>query len=586
MKVSLLIKRLKAFILVIFITSLGFAQATKTPLSKQDSKQKDDALEISSLLNDLQSLERETQKFSDPLAEALAKAEIADAAWPFDRTWAKKLLRAAYELALPKTEQGAGQDRPAGSVPPTPSAADRARQRVRRRVLEIARRDKDFASELIQLEQKSLGAYGKHYASAIIADQALMAGDTKAAADYILQGIEADPTQITAPYLINGLALRDRRLADDLILRYLDELRRFPLSSSNQSDVRTFYILSGLVSPYLFNPAVNSEPVKIDPPGPEVMRAYIGYMLETLGMLEQKEPGYLQMRRRLLLSLWIPLQQYAPDLATAFLNLESHSRRPGEPSSLPTAASLEEERRSSYERRIKDGLNGDQPAVATIYSAISRGDFDKARKLIDKLSDESKKKQLSDTVNAEEAISLAAQGKVYEAETLAGKLNSVASITRVYPTLISKCFAKKDQLCANTLVSQALRQIKTSDLSPPVSPEGIPASAVVSDQRVDPVLSFIAKLALEVFPYNADLAFDMVNELVSATNAHPIDAEQGQTVFDMNIFKQLARKDEFRTEQAAYSLRNRVQQVLALTAIYQSKAERLSQKQAQPAKGS
>src|SRR5437868_15139094 len=133
MKVSLLIKRLKAFILVIFITSLGFAQATKTPLSKQDSKQKDDALEISSLLNDLQSLERETQKFSDPLAEALAKAEIADAAWPFDRTWAKKLLRAAYELALPKTEQGAGQDRPAGSVPPTPSAADRARQRVRRR---------------------------------------------------------------------------------------------------------------------------------------------------------------------------------------------------------------------------------------------------------------------------------------------------------------------------------------------------------------------------------------------------------------------------------------------------------------------
>ena len=135
-------------------------------------------------------------------------------------------------------------------------------------------------------------------------------------------------------------------------------------------------------------------------------------------------------------------------------------------------------------------------------------------------------------------------------------------------------------------MSQALRQIKTSDLSPPVSPEGIPASAVVSDQRVDPVLSFIAKLALEVFPYNADLAFDMVNELVSATNAHPIDAEQGQTVFDMNIFKQLARKDEFRTEQAAYSLRNRVQQVLALTAIYQSKAERLSQKQAQPAKGS
>src|SRR5205085_2014374 len=235
-KICPLLKRLAALMLALCITSIGFAQSTTPSRPKELLPPKDIASEINILLGDLHSLERETLKFSDPVAEALAKAEIADAAWQLDRIWAKKVLSAAYELALPNTEQSPSQNRPAGSIPLMPNAADRSRLKVRKRVLEIARTDKDFISELVQLEQKSLGASGKHDASAILGDQALMAGDIKTAADYILQGIEADPTQINAPHLINGIALRDRALADNLILHYIDELRKFPLNSENQSD--------------------------------------------------------------------------------------------------------------------------------------------------------------------------------------------------------------------------------------------------------------------------------------------------------------------------------------------------------------
>ena len=109
------------------------------------------------------------------------------------------------------------------------------------------------------------------------------------------------------------------------MLQHIGELRRFPISPRNQSDIRSFRMLSDLMRPSL----CHDPSIKVPAPGPEVMRAYIGYMLEALNNLEQQEPGYLIARRPTLLSLWIPLQRYAPEMATAFLNLEGRSRNPG-----------------------------------------------------------------------------------------------------------------------------------------------------------------------------------------------------------------------------------------------------------------
>jgi hypothetical protein len=576
MKIHLFLRQPKAFVLIICMASFSFPQSPKAPVIKEEPNQGDLSLEIVSLFNELQFLEKETLRFDDPLSKALARAEIADAAWQVDRTWAKKLLRAAYELVIPKTDQE--KNGPAGSIPPMPNVANRSRQKVRFRVLEIARRDKDLVNELIQLEAESAGPYGKHSASAALAVQSLEAGDINASADYIRRGIEADPTQLTAPDIINRIALRDRALADRLTLQYIGTLRGFPISSTNQSDIRTFFILSSLINPHM----VHDPNIGVPPPSSGVMRAYISYMLEALHNLERQEPGYLLGRRRLLLSLWVPLQQYAPELANIFLSLEDRSKRPGDNSSLPTVASVEEEKRARYERNVKKALDTDQPHEATIYSTISRGDFDKARRMIDKLADGAKKKYLTDAVNAEEALSLTRKGNIYEAERFAKELSRAASILKVYPVLISKCAATKDHICANRLVYQALKQVKDSDTSISFVPEGIPASAVESDPRFDPVLSFIAKLAMETLPASDELALNVLNELVSAANKTPIEADQARIGFDVSVFKKLAPKNETHVQQAAYSLRNPVQRVLALAAIYQWKAKELTERQSKP----
>ena len=574
MKILALFRQLSVFALIISTTTFSFSQTTQDPSPGKKGPTTDQTLERAALISDLQSLERETLKFNDPLAEALAKAEIADAAWQLDKDWAKKLIRAAYELTIPKTDERSGQDRPAGSPPPMPNAADRSRWKVRFRVLAVARRDKEFANELTQMGQESVGAYGRHFASAALADQALEAGDVSASADYIMQGIKADPTQGTAPDIINRIAVRDRAMADRLVLQYVGELRRFPISPRNQSDIRSFRMLSDLMMPSLFH----DLSIKVPAPGPEVMRAYVGYMLEAFNNLEQQEPGYLVVRRATLLSLWVPLQQYAPEMASAFLNLESRSRNPGDKLSLPTAASTDEERRRRYERNVKKELDGDQPQEAMLYSAIGRGDFEKARKLIDKLPDGAGKKHFIDAVNAEEALRLLRKGNIYEAERLAKELTRGSSMSRVYPPLISKCVAGKDQACANRLVSQALKQIKDSDTSPPPIPEGIPASAVAGDPRFDQALSFIAGLALDILPAGDDLAFNVLDEFVSVANNAPLETEKARIGFDVSVFKTLAPRNETHVEQAAYSLRNPVQRVLALASIYQWKAKELTKR--------
>jgi hypothetical protein len=422
------------------------------------------------LLSELSSLEKETLEFHDPLAEAAAKAEIATAAWQLDRDWAKALMRAAYKLVLPAPEKDPAR-RQAGSIPRMLGGAESSRTRVRSRILDVARSDKDFVDELIQTEGEGTGAYGKHFIHAGLADQALEEGDVKSAAEQIVQGVKADPTQITAPDIINRVSMRDRALADRLILQYIAELRRFQLSSANQSDMRAFMIVRSLMNPYTpFDPHSGKQPERIPPPGPETMRACVAYQLEAYAGLEQREPGYLRTWRRNLLSLWIPLQRYAPDLAPAFLNLEARGRAPGQSLSLPNAADEAARERARYERGLKNELESDRPDEDFILRALGRGDFDKARKMIDKMPDDARKRQLRERADEQEALSLAAKGNVYAAEALAKDLTRADSIVTVYPALVAKAVASRDKARATGLVYQALQQVERADTSAALPP--------------------------------------------------------------------------------------------------------------------
>jgi hypothetical protein len=70
--------------------------------------------------------------------------------------------------------------------------------------------------------------------------------------------------------------------------------------------------------------------------------------------------------------------------------------------------------------------------------------------------------------------------------------------------------------------------------------------------------------------------------LVSLANAAPVETEQARIGFDVTVFKKLAPRNVTHVEQAAYSLRNPVQRVLALASVYQWKAKELTGRQSKP----
>ncbi len=240
--------------------------------------------------------------------------------------------------------------------------------------------------------------------------------------------------------------------------------------------------------------------------------------------------------------------------------------------------SMEDEYKAKYEKRVKEASESNQPDEAIIGSMISRGDFSKAHKLIDKLSDGPQKTQLTEMVNMREALSFAAKGNTFEAELLAEKLNKATSILQVYPAIISKCTAKKDQPCVTTAFYQAMKQLKRADIAPPTPPAGIPASIIATSREFDPVLSSLAKLAKAVAPISDTLALEALDETVSAANSSDVDTSQGRVGFDIDIFKILAPKNEQRAFQAATNLKDPLRQIIALAVIDQWKAKELSKK--------
>jgi tetratricopeptide (TPR) repeat protein len=511
------------------------------------------------LLSELQTLDSRAGKLDKPLARASAKAEIADAAWNLDRDWSKKLLREACELTFPDEEELKLRSRPIGSAPTFSGSNQIARNAIRDRVLQIASRDKALTDELTQLCEKTLGKLEALYVYSNLAAKSIEAGDNEAASDYLLKAIDADPTMLNVGSMIFQMAARDRSAADNLIVQYIQRLRSFPVSQSNGSALRTYVFLRDLITNNsgsylaLVGQRVNSKDPQIQSPGPTVMRAYVGYVIESLGALEQREPRSAIRFRGTLLSVWFPLNQYAPELLGPFLQVEKLTRRAGEDASLPTAGD-KASREETYEQRVKNAMESDQPDDVTINIAIGRGDFDKARKMIDKLPDDTHKNQLIENVNAPEAIALAEKGDIDQAVRLAERLTRATSILQVYPVLLKKCLSAENKWRATPLVYQAIKQLKKADTAPLAPPPGMPASMVAAK------------------------ALAVLDETVIATNKGSMDSAEGRIGFDLDVFKQLAARNEDRVNQAAKSLTDPFREIVALAAIDQWKASELEKK--------
>lgn len=538
-------------------------------------ERKNKGIEESLLLTELHGLETDAAKLDKPLAFAAAKAEIASAGWTLDQEWAKKLLREAYELTLPpEKEQAKLREKPVGAPPTLSTSGDWVRNSVRRRVLEIASRDKKFSDELIQSGTEKLGSYETHQRYSELAYEAARQGDTQTAGDYILKAIEADPTHLAPVQGINEIATKDRAAADRLILQYIDRLRSFPISDENQSALRTSYMLNMLIYPrWSFG-----EPLPdIPPPGVAVMRAYVMYIIEGVG---KSEGVALQRSRARLLGIWEPLKKYAPELTPRFMELEAQSRAPGDNSPMPTRQSSREQNKERYEKQLKDALDSGVADDLTINFAISRADFERARKLIAKLPDGAQKTQFTDMCNSKEAVALAARGDITGAERLAEQLTRATSLLEAYPAIINRCLADKNRTCAaSLLVNKAVGQLKRADSTPHTPPAGIPLP-LVTNREFDPVLSGLSKLALLIAPLDAQLALEVLDEIINAANASALDTEQARTGLDVELFRKLSAKHEVRVKQSAEAFKDRLRRIVAHAAIYQAQAAALAAREA------
>jgi hypothetical protein len=569
------LKTILSLLALIIPTAVPCYNQTKTidstPAGANEVRRADNnelELKKMALVGDLQILAAEASNLDQALARARAKAEIAEAAWALDLVWSKQLLRESYELTLPSDEETA--ERAKGTKTSAPlSSPDQA---VRSRVLQIAARDPALAKELADLGTKRLTQRQTQQNYSALAGQALEKGDVTTASQYIQQSIQADPTQMDPGFSIIQVASRDRAAADKLIIEYINTLRGVPLST--QSAARIYVMLIHLVFP-ASAPPIAGVPQPTTPPGAAVMKAYVGFMIESLAQLEQIEPGSLQNFRPMLINVWPILRQFAPELTGAFYELEALSRRPGEDASLPKG-SLGDLYNDRYEKRVKDALDSDKPDPLTIYSVISKGDFAQARRMIDKLDDGPQKTQLVEAVNVQEAISFATKGDLIKAAQLAQNLKTAVSIMRVYPVIVNKCVAKKDRTCAANSVYQATKQLKDASNALPTPPSGVPASLMPTIGEFDPVVISLCQLARILAPVDGALALDVLDEAVQAANRSKVDTGQGRTGMEADVFKQLAAEDEMRVHQAAITLKQPLPRIVALAALYQWKSQALA----------
>jgi hypothetical protein len=509
------------------------------------------------LLFDLQALNDEARKLDKPLAQARVKVEIADAAWSLDKEWAKRLLRDAYELTFPdKEERDSLRQEAVGARSRPPTKLEWARTELRNRVFTVAGRDKDFAAELSAHGAQELGRIEEVERQRNLALQALRTGEIDVAARYAALAIKAEPTQGAVFEIVPNIARRDRAAADNLLLEYIEQLKSTPLSMTNGSALRVHFFLSNMMAAH-----VGSDGQQVQPPSPAVLKAYVNYVVESMAQLSQREPDSLKTLRPFLLAAWPLLPQYAPELTSTFMELERLSRRPGENASLPSASDTEA-RKTRRTEQLQQAIKSGRSDEALVGLAVGQKDFVSARKLIDLLSNEEQKLRLTDWIDAEEALSLIAKGDDTGAEKLALALTKDESILRVYPILIEKCTKRKDGSCATLLADRAVKQLRRA-----------------TDETT--LASSFSILANAIAPSNEGLAFEMLDEAVTAANAHNLEASDlGRLAIEPEVFKKLAAKDEARAHQSAQSLKESTVRIAALAAVLQQQADALAKENA------
>lgn len=510
-------------------------------------------IEKSSLITSLKILDGETDKLNSEIRKAFAKTEIADAMWHLDRETAKKILRKAFYLSLPNEEERQKlKKRTKETAPVEPTDADIDRFKVRSQILKIARRDSGFVEELTKISQQQLGEIEKAETYNSLAVKAIKDNKINEAKDFINQAIQIDPTQQIG-WSIMQMAAENRELADELVLQYIQTLQTIPLSA--ESFFRAISSLQMAVFPQpVFDFGQNRQ---IPHSSPAVIKTYINLILGKMTTFEKNLSGSMSQHRADLNSLWMPLNQYAPELLDDWHWLEQITRGNGKSPIDQTLKSQQEKFQDRYEENMEEALESKDTKVLfqAIREAVYRNEFQTARKLLMVIEDEELEEKAADYINSNEAIWLTKKGKILEAEKLARKLKYGKYILNTFPVIIEKCVELKEQSCAYSFSNDMIKFLRKNDT------EKIPAYS-------------FSRLVKSVYKLDDSMALNISEELVKILNSRK-ESKDINLGFDEEIFSMLAEKDEMRTIQLAESFSNRFPRIIALTQIYKWKAKAL-----------
>ena len=543
------------------------------------------------LLADLRALEAESKELLKPIDAASAKAEVAAAAWTLDREWAKALLRDALVLTFPEEPYRAPlRERPIGAELKPGPAENGARGRVRRRVFKIAAGDRAFWRELAETSARELGRVEATERETAMAASAADEGRLAEAEELILRAAESEPTLMNVGGAINHVAARDRAAADRLILAYIGRLRRLPLSvfaGRNHTGLRVPMSFAIMLNPERLQFFLRTPTVP-PPPGREVVRAYVAFIVETMTRIEQ-ERGDLRPMHIFITMVWANMMQHAPEYAAQLAALERASRRPGQSAPpLRTFAEIEVaydpdkkyDERLKTARQTKDQLDLEMAAEA----AMKRNEFEEARKLIAWMKDGATKTQLTEKANTKESLHLLGAGDLAGAERLARQLNNVASIIEAVPPLVRRVVKEGDAGRAALLADEAGRRLRAAAERSNTNDNFIPTllGPVAGSIRIfkqSRALEGMGELASAVEPAAPQSALDLLDALVETAAKARITSEQGNPSFDPEAFARLAARDAGRARSAAARLGDRLQRIAALAAVARAEAEQIEKEE-------
>lgn len=562
-------------------------EQTAKDLAAPDSRPADaqteaDESKRQSLLADLRALEAESKELRAPLDVASAKAEIAAATWALERERAKRLLREALPLTFPEEVDRAKQrEHKIGAPLQMGPLEDMARALVRGRILKIASGEPAFARELADTTARELGVVQEVGQYMQLASAAAGEGRVEEAGELIRHAIEIEPTLIDIGFGINEVAGRDRAAADRLTLDYINSLRALPPSVFTDADGAGLRLMvSSLI---LLNPGemLAGRP-GTPPPGREVVRAYVAFVMDTMARAEQSHADLTRMWRALV-TLWPYVAEYAPELTAQFNALERAGRPAGaRPPVLQTLSEIGKTYNKRYEERLKTARESKDPTSLEMAatSAMRQNDFEEARKLIGMLGDERMRSQLSEMADEKESLYLTNRGELAGAQKLARQLSRPTSVLDAYPPLIRRLAKSGDAASAQFLAYDAVQRLKASAEKESANDTYVPSllASVASSVKLfgqSRALLAMSELALAVEPADGDTALEVLDAVAETANKARITSEQGSANFNAEAFAKLAATDAPRVRAAASRFEDRLQRILALAAAYRGEAESL-----------